>query len=167
MVKKALRKIGKERGYDVSESEKEMVFGSRFKMFDFKEMFSKSKLVFSDTDERKVYTLSYKPDVVWKKGQLYKAVFEIEYLDPQGKLSGKRKYAIGSLMLAYLAMNEKSIKSLIFITNNLSLYREIVTFKNLMSLKYSKNTHTLCFTADDQPSINYGLQRYIIKEWKI
>ena len=124
MVKEGLEEIGENKGYDVSESEKEIVLASRFKMY--------------VGERRKIYTLAYKPDVVWKKGRRYKAIFEIEYLNPQrtSQIMDKRKYSIGSLMLAYLAMIKKSVRRLIFITNNRNLCSEIASFIQLTPIKF-------------------------------
>ena len=168
-VKQALKEIGKERGYNVSESEKEMVLAAKFKMFDFKIKTYGSQRYELDIEKRKPHTFSIKPDGVWKKGHIYRAIFEVEYLKASNsqKPMGKRKYSIGSFMLSYLAMIQKSIKYTAFITNNENLYREIVTFKHLIPLKHRKNTYTLCLKASDQPSIKQGLEETFVKEWKI
>jgi len=163
MVKEALKEIGKERGYDVSESEKEMVFASKkFKMFRHQIKGRGSEIIYGDAAEREVHTLSYKPDCVWKKRRSYRAVFEIEYSNPRSNAMEKRKYAIGSWMLAYLAMVEKSVRFLVFVTNSKDLYREILTFKRLVPLDYVKDsTRNLYLKARNQLNIKIGLQKLI------
>ena len=123
-VKEVVKEIGEKKGYNVSESEKEIILASRFKMY--------------DSERRKIHTLAYKPDVVWKKGREYRAVFEIEYLNPKrsSQIMDRRKYSIGSLMLAYLAMMKKSIRSLVFVSNNRNLCSEIASFIHLTPIKY-------------------------------
>ena len=71
MVKGALKEIGKERGYDVSESEKEMVLVSKFKLFRYRSKSPELDAILADANKRKAYTFSYKPDGVWKKGRSY------------------------------------------------------------------------------------------------
>jgi len=167
MVKKALKEIGKERGYDVSESEKEMVLASKFKMFRHEIKGKGWKITYGGPAERKAHTFSYKPDVVWKKRRSYRAIFEIEYLNPRSNAMEKRKYAIGSLMLAYLTMVEKPMRFLVFVTNSKDLYREILTFKKLVPLEYKDSTHTLYLKAHNELNIKIGLQKLIIDKLKI
>ena len=124
-VKEVIKEIGQSREYDVSESEQEMLFSSKFTMFSGK--------------KRKIHTFSYRPDVVWKKNHIYRAIFEIEYLNPRSNLQlmEKRKYSIGSLMFAYIAMMKKSIKHLVFVTNSEDLCEEIAKFIQLTDVKHS------------------------------
>lgn len=167
MVMETLKEIGKERGYDVSESEKEIVLASKFRMFRRRIEGRGWEIIFGDAAERKAHTFSYKPDVVWKKGHLNRAVFEIEYLNPKSSAKEKRKYAIGSLMLAYLAMVKKSVRFLVFVTNSMELYREIKTYKELVPLEYKDRTHTLYLKAGNRFNIKIGLQKFIIETLKI
>jgi len=161
MAKEALKEIGKEWGYSVSESEKELFFASKFRLFNHQISGKGWEIIREGATERKPYTLSYKPDVVWKKEHNYRAIFEIEYLPQRKSAMEKRKYAIGSLMLAYLAMVEKSVKSLVFLTNNQNLYREILTFKRIIPLEYEAFTHTLCVKASNLPNIKKGLNELL------
>ena len=167
MVKEALKEIGKERGYDVSDSEKEIVFASKFRMFRHQIKGKSWEIIYGGSAERKPHALSYKPDVVWKKGRHHRAIFEIEYLNPRSSAMEKRKYAIGSWMLAYLAMVQKSVKFLVFVTNNKDLYREILTFKHLVHPKYMDSTHTLYMKAQNQLNIMVGLYEFLIGKLKI
>jgi len=167
MVKDTLKDVGKERGYDVSESEKEMVLASKFRMFRHQIRGKGREITYGDPEERKTHTFSYKPDVVWKKRRFYRAVFEIEYLNPRSIVMEKRKYAIGSWMLGYLAMVKKSVKFLVFVTNNKDLYLEIMTFKKLIPLEYKDSTHTLYLKAHDQFNITRGLREFIVGKLKI
>ncbi len=168
MVKKALKEIGKERGYDVSESEKEITFASKFRMFRYSIEGRGSALIYDHAlPERKAHILSYKPDCVWKERHLYRAIFEIEYLSPRSRAMERRKYAIGSWMLAYLTMVNKSMRFLVFVTNSKDLYREILVFKKLVTLEYKDSTHTLYLKARDQLNIKIGLQEFIIGKLKI
>jgi len=167
MAKEALKEIGKERGYNVSESEKEMVLATKFKMFRHQIKGKGWEILYGGAAERKAHTLSYKPDVVWKKGRFYRAIFEIEYLNQRKDAMEKRKYAIGSLMLAYLAMVKKSARFLVFVTNNKDLYREILTFKKLIPVEHKDGAHTLYLKAGNQSNIKIGLQKFIIDTLKI
>lgn len=169
MVKEALKEIGKERRYDVSESEKEMVLAEKFSKFDFHLVGKGLDVKDYGKSKREPHTFLYKPDGVWKKGHIYRAIFEVEHLRARNNSSimGKRKYSIGSLMLSYLAMVQKSVKYTVFITDNINLYREIVTFKNLIPLKHRENTYTLCLKANDRYNIKVGLEKTLIDKWKI
>lgn len=53
-IKDLLKEIGEKDGFDVSESKKETHFTTRFALF--------------EGEKPKKHTLTYKPDVVWKKG---------------------------------------------------------------------------------------------------
>lgn len=161
IAKEALKEIGKEWGYAVSESEKEMVFATKFRMFRHRLYGKGNEIIKGGASERKPHVLSYKPDVVWKKGRNYRAIFEIEFLDERKSGIEKRKYAIGSLMLAYLAMVEKSVEELYFVTNNESLCREISTFKQIIPLKHEDCTYTLFLSAQNPPHIKRGLQEFL------
>lgn len=169
LVKEALKEIGKKRGYDVSESEKEMILADKFKMVKFAVGISGSQKYDYDVKKRETHTFSYKPDGVWKKGHIYRAIFEVEHLKIRNgsRITAKRKYSIGSFMLAYLAMFQKSASHIVFITDNLNLYREIVTFKQLIPLEHRKYTHTLFLRASNHPSIKRGLEETLINKWKI
>ena len=125
-VKQVLKEIGEDRGYDVEESEQEMIISKRFGMYDH--------------EKREIHSLSYKPDVVWKKRHRYVAIFEIEYLNPKStsKLMEKRKYAIGSLMLGYVATLHKSIDNLFFITNSEPLCAEMAKLLEFADIKPAK-----------------------------
>ena len=162
-TKKALKEIGKEWGYAVSESEKVMVIAKTFSMFRHQITGKGYEILRKGAEERESHVLSYKPDVVWKKGRYYKAIFEVECLDERMSGIKKRKYAIGSMMLAYLAMIEKSAKYLIIISNNESLYRELVKFKHIISLEHEDCIHTYCLTAHNPPNINIGLKELLSK----
>jgi len=126
-VKQVLKEIGEDRGYNVEESEKEMIFSKRFTIY--------------IGDKKEIHSVSYKPDVVWKKGHQYKAIFEIEYLNPKGtsQLMNKRKYAIGSLMLGYVAMLDKSVDNLYFVTNSEPLCSEMGKLMEFADVKNFKN----------------------------
>jgi len=155
LVKEILKEIGESRGYDVSESEKETMFSSKFKMFDY--------------EERKLHTLSFKPDVVWKKNHIYRTIFEIEYVNPRGNLQlmEKRKYSIGSLMLSYLAMIKKSVKHLVFITNSYDLCSEIAKFVELADVKYFDNIWYVYEPSTRRLSLRKSLKKTLVNEWKI
>ena len=154
-VKEVLKEIGESRGYDVSESEQEMMLSSKFKMF--------------SGEKRKIHTSSYKPDVVWKKNHEYRAIFEIEYLSPSSnsQLMDKRKYSIGSFMLAYIAMIRKSVKHLVFITNNDRLCEEIAKFIKLAKIQYSRNIWYLYEPTTRRSSLRKSLEKTLVNEWKI
>lgn len=156
MVKDVLKEIGEGRGYDVSESEKEMILASKFKMY--------------DKEKSRIHTFLYKPDVIWKKGHRYRAIFEIEYLNPQrtSQVMAKRKYSIGSFMLGYLAMIKKSVRRLVFITNNEDLCSEIASFQALTPLKYSSETvYYLYETSTSRSSLLKSLEETTIDQWKL
>jgi len=156
MVKEILKEIGKNRGYDVSESEKEMMFAKKFAIY--------------EGDKRAKHTLSYKPDVVWKEGHRYRAVFEVEYVNPNRitQTTTKRKYAIGSLMLAYLAMINKSVNSLVFITNSENLCSEIALYLKLAEIEYSEeNTFWAVLPVITRSSLKKNLEDYTINKWKL
>jgi len=156
MVKKVLKQIGENRGYDVSESEKEMLFTSKFTMY--------------DGEQRKKHTLAYKPDVVWKKGHRYRAVFEVEYVNPNRitQTMNKRKYAIGSLMLAYLAMIRKSVRRLVFITNSEDLCNEIANYLKLAEIEYSEeNILWVVMPVITRSILKKNLEDFVINDWKL
>jgi hypothetical protein len=161
IAKKALKEIGTEWGYNVSESEKEIVFGTKFSIFRHKITGKGYEVIREGAAKRKPHTLSYKPDGVWKKGRNYRAIFEIECLDEIKRGTAKRKYAIGSLMLAYLAMIKNSVKNVVFVTNNENLYREIKTFKELISLEHGECIICITVKARDPLSIKKGIENYL------
>lgn len=154
-VKEVLKEIGEGKGYDVSESEQEMLFSSKFKMF--------------NGEKRKVHSFLYKPDVVWKKKHIYRAIFEIEYLNPKSssQLMEKRKYSIGSFMLAYIAMIRKSVYRLVFITNSDELCQEIAKFNQLANVKFSKSIWYLSEPSTKRSSLLKSLEETLVNEWKI
>lgn len=168
MVKEALKETGKERGYDVSESEKEMVLAEKFREFHFELVGAVSDVKDYGKARREPHTFSYKPDGVWKKGLIYRAIFEVEHLRARNSSSikAKRKYSVGSFMLSYLAMIKKSARHTVFITDNRILYHEIVTFKQLILLGYRKRTHTLFLKADNPYNIKVALEKPLINKWK-
>ena len=154
-VKDVLKELGEKEDYDVSESEQEILLSSRFKRF---------------TDEkREIHALAYRPDVVWKKGHICRAIFEVEYLNPRSKaqLMEKRKYAIGSLMLAYLATHQKSVKNLVFITNSEALCAEIAKFVQLLDMGKSDSICYLAVSTSTRSTITRDLKKTLLKEWKI
>ena len=156
MVKKVLKEIGEDRGYDVSESEKEMLFTKKFTMY--------------VGDKRKKHTLAYKPDVVWKKGHRYQAVFEVEYVNPNRitQTTSKRKYAVGSLMLSYLAMINKSFEHLVFITNSENLCNEIAKYLKLAEIEYSEdNIHWVFIDYISRHSLTKELEDVLINKNKL
>lgn len=110
-VKEVLKEIGESRGYDVSESEQEIHFTKRVSIY--------------IGDPIKLHTLTCKPDVVWKKGDKYRAVFQIEHAENGVE---KRKYALGNLFLTLISLRKKSWSKLIYVTNNESLCDEIGKF---------------------------------------
>ena len=154
-VKEALKKLGEEKGYDVSESEQEILLASRFKRF--------------SNEKREIHALSYRPDVVWKKRHIYRAIFEVEYLNPRSKmhLMDKRKYAIGSLMLASLARMQKSVECLVFITNDEALCGEIAKFVQSASIEHLDNTYYLCSSYTAESSLTKFLRARLMQKWKI
>lgn len=154
-VKDILKELGEKEDYDVSESEKEILLSSRFKRF--------------VDEKRQIHAFAFRPDVVWKKGHLYRAIFEVEYLSPRSKaqLMEKRKYAIGSLMLAYLAMVQKSIENLVFITNNEALCAEIAKFVQLADIEHFNCISYLAESTNVRSSLAKSLKKVIAKEWKI
>ncbi len=165
-AKKALKEIGKEWGYTVSESENVMFFAKKFSMVSLSVRIKGQKVTKGGASERKPQTMSYKPDVVWKKGRNYRAIFEIECLDETRSGIEKRKYAIGSLMLAYLAMIEKSAKCVVFVTNNKSLYREMRIFKGFIPLEYGDCIHGLYLRARTPLIMKELLDTYLSKALK-
>jgi hypothetical protein len=98
---------------------------------------------------------------VWKKGHKYKTIFEIEYLNPKNpeQLMDKRKYAIGSLMLGYVAMLHKSIDTLYFVTNSEPLCGEIAKLIKLANL----STEERIF-YESIPSIAYSTLKKVLTE---
>ena len=121
------------------------------------------------TKEKK-HTLAYKPDVVWKKGRRYQAVFEVEYVNPNRikQTTSKRKYAVGSLMLSYLAMINKSFEHLVFITNSENLCNEIAKYLKIAEIKYSEeNIHWMLIHVITRSSITKNLENFLIKKEKI
>ena len=156
MVKKVLKEIGENRGYNVSESEKEMLFTKKFPMY--------------VGDKRKKHTLAYKPDVVWKKGHRYRAVFEVEYMNPNRiiQTTSKRKYAVGSLMLSYVAMINKSVEHLVFITNSENLCNEIVKYLKLAEIEYSEdNIHWVFIDYISRYSLTKELEDVLINKKRL
>jgi hypothetical protein len=154
-VKEVLKELGKKKNYDVSESEQEILLASRFKRF--------------TGEKRQIHELVYKPDIVWKKGHIRQAIFEIEYLNPtsEAQLMEKRKYSIGSLMLAYLAIHQKSIQNLIFVTNSEALCTEIAKFVQLLD---SGETNYIWYISEPslkKSTITRSLEETILKDWKI
>lgn len=155
-VKEVLEEIGRKKGYDVSESEKEVILASKFQMY--------------DGERRKIHTILYKPDVVWKKRQIYRAVFEIEYVNPLkgSQVMDKRKYSIGSLMLAYMMMMKKSVRRTVVITNCKDLCSNIGCFVQLTPLKYSKETILYLYEPNTTRSGLYkSLEETLIDDWKL
>lgn len=154
-VKEVTKEIGERRGYDVSESENEVILASKFQIF--------------ANEGRKIHTISYKPDVVWKKRHVYRAVFEIEYSSTENaQVVDKRKYSIGSLMLAYMMMNAKSVRRLVFITNSERLCSDVACFLQLSPLKYSaENILYLYVPSTARSSIYDGLTKALIKDLKL
>jgi hypothetical protein len=154
-VKEILKEIGEEEGYDVSESENEILLASRFKIY--------------DDEKKKIHNLMYKPDVVWKDGHIYRAIFEIEYLNPRSKaqLMDKRKYAIGSLMLGFLAMVQKSVDDLVFITNNEELCVEIAKFVRTTNIEHFDNISYISEPSSARSTLTKNLKKIVTKDWKI
>ena len=144
-----------------------MVLASRFRLFHHWSAGWGRDIFFLEASKRKVHTLSYKPDGIWKKGRSYRAIFEIEYLNPRSRGIEKRKYAIGSWMLAYLAMIQKSAKFMVLVTNNADLYREITTFRYLVRHEYMGSTHALYLKAGNKFNIMVGLKQFIVGKLKI
>lgn len=143
-VKESLKEIGEKSGFDVSESETEMYFPVKYKLF--------------RGDSAEKHMLTYKPDVVWKKGVQYYAIFEIEYLNPKSQFLDKKKYVLGTFLLGLTALHEKSCQSFILITNKKILWEDVMTCyeilkkKKIFSEDYFKSTEVMCFCYD--PSIN-------------
>jgi len=149
-VKRVLKEIGESRGHDVSESEQEMFLTRRVSLY--------------IGDEVKLHTLTYKPDVVWKKGGKYYAIFQIEYLKATQQATEKRKYALGSLLLAALSAREKACNKVIFVTNNENLCNEIGKF-----VRFSEGWIEDFETTDYhivEPTTYKDIKKYFQKELK-
>ena len=166
MVKECLKKIG----------ENNILFlilksPQKFSDRDFLLVGKGSRVMDYGKAEREPHIISYKPDCVWKKGQTYRAIFEVEHLKEEARATEKRKYSIGSYMLGYLAYIQKLAKYLVFITDHSGLYIEIVTFKKLLPFEHQKRIHELCIGALrgslNRPNMMIALEQTIVKTWKI
>jgi hypothetical protein len=132
-VKGLLKEIGEKSGFDVSESENEMDFPVKYDLFE------------SEPSEKHI--LTYKPDVVWKKGIEYKTIIEIEYLNPKAQNINKRKYVLGTFVLGLTALHEKSCKNFVFITNSNSLCEQVGSFYEILKKRKILSEHFLKATA--------------------
>jgi hypothetical protein len=157
MAKEVIQEIGKQRGYSVSESETEMILATRLRRY--------------KDENREIQTLKYKPDVVWKQGHIYRAIFEIEYLNPDwdSQLMNKRKYAIGSIMLAHAAMLSKSISRLVFVTNSKVLCDEIAIFlKTAKPQKYStQKVYYIYNPTNIRQDLMTHFYKWMVSRWKL
>jgi len=113
-----LIEIGEQNNYDVSDSEKEMYFTRKFSMF--------------EGESTRKHTLTYKPDVVWKKGMKCHAIFEIEYANPKSQIIEKKKYALGTFLLGLIASQEKNCGNFIIVSNSRNLLEELITSWEVM-----------------------------------
>ena len=155
IVKEVLKELGQKKNYDVSESEQEILLASRFQRF--------------ADEKRQIHELAYKPDILWKKGHIRQAIFEVEYLNPRSEpqLMDKRKYSIGSFMLAYLATHQRSIKNLVFITNSEALCGEIAKFVQLLDFGKTDHIWYLAEPSTKKSTITKSLKKTILDEWKV
>jgi hypothetical protein len=139
-IKKVLKEIGEKYEFDVSESEKEMYFPVKYRLF--------------DGVHAEKHILTYKPDVVWKKGMQYHTIFEIEYLNPKSQVLDKRKYVLGTFLLGLTALCEKSCRNLVLITNKKTLCEdvgtcyEILRQKKILSEGFFKGRYVLWYCLD-------------------
>jgi len=162
-----LKEIGKKNGFDVSTSEQEIHFTERFALF--------------EDEGREKHTLTYKPDVVWKKGVKTHAIFEIEYLNPKGNISEKKKYALGTFLLGLVASCISSCRDFILITNRDDLCKEIATCQQLLHknkilgkdfLKFLRFSYYSFDATRDRKLRNHDylkkeLQSYISEDFKL
>jgi len=154
-VKKLLKEFGKEKGFDVSESETEMYFTVKYKL--------------SDEDSAEKHVLTYKPDVVWKKEGKYVAIFEIEYLNPKSQFLDKKKYVLGTFLLGLTALHEKLCPNFILVTNKKILWENVKTCyeflkkKKIFSEDYFKSTEVLCFCCDPSNNKKFRDPTYLKK----
>lgn len=80
----------------------------------------------------------------------------------------KRKYAIGSLMLAYLAMVRKSVRRVVFITNSENLCNEIAIYLKLADIEHSfENILYLMMPYTTRSSLTKHLEDILINEEKV
>jgi len=155
-VKELLKEIGERNDFNVSESETEMYFPIKYKLF--------------GGEPAEKHILTYKPDVIWKKGMKYYAIFEIEYLNPKSQFLDKRKYVLGTFLLGLTALHEKSCKNFVLVTNKEILCEdvgtcfEILRKKKIFSEDYLKSIDVMWYCFD--PSINERFRdpRYLKKE---
>jgi len=155
-VKASLKEIGEKNGFDVSESEKEMYFPVKFALF--------------NGDSAEKHILTYKPDIVWKKGINYHVIFEIEYLDPKSRILDKRKYVLGTFLLGLIALSEKSCKNLVLITNRETLVEDsgtcykILNRKKILSKDFLNNIYVHWYCFDSSYDKRYRDPTYLKKE---
>jgi len=152
-IKERLKGIGEKSGFEVSESENDMYFTIKYPLF------------CGDSAEK--HTLTYKPDVVWKKGMQYRTIFEIEYLNPKSQSLDKRKYVLGTFILGLIAAYEKSCKNFVLITNREDLCKEVGTSYEFLKKKiFSKDWKDIvmwyCF--DRSIDKRYKDPRYLEKD---
>lgn len=166
-IKNILMEIGERNGFDISESEREMYFTTKFALF--------------EDESRKKHTLTYKPDVVWKKGIKYHAIFEIEYLNPRGQIVEKKKYSLGTLILGLIASCEKSCRNFTLVTNRDVLCKEIATCfeildkKKILGEDFKKSIIFRYYSFDstrDKRFKNYAylkkeLEEYVSEDFKL
>lgn len=139
-IKHILMEMGEKKSYDVSESENEMYFTEKFSMF--------------EGEKREKHTLTYKPDVVWKRGIRYQAIFEIEYLSPSGQTVEKRKYALGTFLLSLIASHRKGCGKFVVVSNNERLLREIITSWMIIDFLREDSEVEVCFISLDPSEDN-------------
>ena len=152
LVKQVLKDLGTQKGYDISESETEVILSSKFQLF--------------SGDRRRIHSIICKPDVVWKKAHRYQAVFEVEYSNAteEPRLLEKKKYCIGSLMQAYMVMCYKSAKQAVFITNSERLHENMLCFLQLAPIKFKENIIVLQETNTTQATIAQNLSTILSNE---
>lgn len=157
-VKELLKEIGEKSGFNVSESETEMYFPVKYKLF--------------GGDSAEKHILTYKPDVVWKKGMQYYVIFEIEYLNPKSQFLDKRKYVLGTFLLGLTALHEKSCKNFILIANKEILCEdvgtcyEILNRKKIFSEDFLKSTNVLWYCFDRSINERFKEPTYLKRELK-
>lgn len=96
-------------------------------------MYFPIKFALFEGETPKKHILTYKPDVVWKKGIRYYAIFEVEFL-PRGQVE-KKKYSVGTFLLGLIALCEKGCRNLTLITNSDILCKEIGTCFQILDKK--------------------------------
>jgi hypothetical protein len=148
-VKRALRDIGTQHRLDVSESEKEFYFPSKFQQF--------------SNERRRLHSVTCKPDVIWKKAYKFRAVFEIEYVNSNDESESldKKKYCIGSLMQAVTFMYHRSADYAVFITNSRQIHEAMMTFLRLLALRDDENIIILYEPSRTRPTIMRNLSRLL------